>query len=290
MDDQPLAQGDDLLEGYDPFADAPAAADDETDPSLSEEEAPEDADQEDGAEDTPPEDPVEALRLEREARQQLETQLRERADADAQREAERQRAEAEAAEQKRIADRRTARQVYAGKKARLAQARAQDAITAAQASDPALMAQHLAIIRQREEQAIEAEYEQWVETDRQLERAELVRQRDAAATVQYADYVRDAYGLPHDELQNVLRYADGTPVDPKAMSARAAELVAHRRELANLKRQLTREAREDGRATVRGRTSAGPGRGRGAPPPEIEGSLDELDRFWPMGRGLRRVS
>lgn len=292
--DTTFAQDDAELEGYDPFSAAAAAEDAADDESPDDDVAPDDPDQDDDA-DPAAEAPFEGLRPVEEdpataladARRQLaerDKADRERADADAQREAERQREAIAQAEQQRQSNRRTAQQVYAGKKARLTQARVQDAVSAAKADDPALMAQHLATLRAREEQAIDAEYGAWTETDRQLEVQELRRQRDRAALGQYAEHVRDAYGLPHDELPNITHYRDGTAVDPYAMSARAAEIVALRKERANHKRQLTRQAREDGRGDLRGRTAATPGRGRGTPGQEIEGTLEELHTLFPWRR------
>lgn len=281
MDDQLLAQDD----GYQP-EDAAAPLDDaEDERSPYDEDAPDETDQADEDDsDQPDEDPREALRSEREQRQQLEAEIRRRADEDTRREAERQQAERQRAEQDVLRTRQQAWQTYQQEKARLSNQRIADAKTSAEAGDPALMAQHLATIRAREEQAIDARYWTWKAQDEQRERAQIVAERDRSATREYADYVRDAYGLPHADLDRVLKYSDGTPVDPNAMSARAAELVQMRKEQAALKRQLKKQSREDGRDELRGRTSAVPGRGRGNPPREFEGTVEELVTYFPMNR------
>jgi len=281
MDDQTFAQD----EGIYP-EDTAAPIDDAEDLSPYDDEAPDETDQadEDGSESEPDEDPREALRLERERIRTLEAEVARRAEEDTRREAERARDERQRAEQDRVANRQRAAAIYAQEKARLNQQRIEDAKTAAAANDPALVAQQLAIIRSRDEQAIDARYQSWRQQDEQYERAQLVAERDRSATREYADYVRDAYGLPHADLDRILKYRDGTPVDPNAMSARAAELVEMRKEQAALKRQLKKQNREDGRDELRGRTSAAPGRGRGNPPQEFEGTLQELRDYFPMGR------
>ncbi len=282
MDDQTFAQDD----GYEP-EDAAAPVDDaEEELSPYDDEAPDETDQadEDDSESEPEEDPREALRAERERIKQLEAEVARRAEEDTRREAERAREARQRAEQERETNRRNAQATYQQEKARLNQQRIADAKTAAEASDPALMAQHLATIRAREEQAIDARYWSWKAQDEAHERQQLQAERDRSATREYADYVRDAFGLPHADLERVLKYADGTPVDPNAMRARAAELVQMRKEQAALKRQLKNQNREAGKDALRSRTSAVPGRGRGNPPQEFEGTIRELVEYFPMGR------
>lgn len=284
MDDQTFAQDD----GYQP-EDAAAPIDDAEETSPYDDAAPDETDQadEDGSDDAEPDDPREALRLEREQRQQLEAEIRRRADEDTRREAERARETRQRAEQDRIRVRQTSEANYLREKAQLNAQREQDAIIAAKADDPALVARQFALIRSREEQGIDARYNQWKAQADAHDRQQLIAERDRSATREYADYVRDAYGLPHADLNRILTYADGTPVDPNAMSARAAELVQQRKDQAALKRQLKAQNREQGRDDMRGRTSAVPGRGRGNPPQEFEGTLQELRDYFPMGARRR---
>jgi hypothetical protein len=293
MDDQSFAQewDDEPQESAESVADAEASPSDEDAPETLDQ-TEDDASPDDESEDEIPEDPVAALRAEREARRQLQEQWNQRAEAEAQREAERKRGEREALEQKRQFDRTQAWQTYQAKKARVAQQRVHDATEIANGKyqDPALAAQYFAAMRQREDQSADAEYYGWVQRDQQAEVQSLRAERDRSAVSEYAEYVRDAYGLPHDDKKKILAYSDGTPVDPKAMPARAAELAEQRRERAALKRQATRQAREAGKADMRGRTAAGPGKGRGAPPQEITGSLAELHELFPWQGRPRRSS
>jgi hypothetical protein len=284
MDDQTFAQDD----GFEP-EDAAAPLDDAEDTSPYDDAAPDETDQadEDGSETEPDEDPREALRLEREQRKHLEAEVARRAEEDTRREAERARETRQRADQERVANRQRAAAIYRQEKERLNQQRVADARTAAEANDPALVAQQLAIIRSRDEQAIDQRYESWRQQDEQYERAQIIAERDRSATVEYADYVRNAYGLPAADRERILKYSDGTPVDPNAMSARAAELVTQRKEQAALKRQLKKQNREDGRDELRGRTGAVPGRGRGNPPREFEGTVEELVTYFPMGARRR---
>lgn len=290
MDDETFAQDD----GYEYPEDAAVAEADAGYPP-SDEDAPDETDQTDeDADETEveEEDPVTALQREREARRQLEEQWRQRAEQDAQREAERQQQARQQTEQQRQYNRQKAWNDYQAEKRRISTARVQDSIRAAQANDPALAAQHLAMLRDQEERSADHKYYSWFAADQAAERENLRQERDRAAVREYADYVREAYGLPYDELPRILKYSDGTPVDPNAMSARAAELVELQNERKQRKRQATQAAREAGKNEVRRRSQAAPGRGRGAlTVKDIEGTLEELETLFPRDRGrLRRVS
>lgn len=295
MDNETDAQSGAWYEDYLPEDAAPLedAADDESPSDAAGPAAADQTDQvDDDSEEAVEEDPVEALRAEREAHQALQRQWNQRAEQDAQREQERTQRERQQADQQRITNRQAAWNGYQQEKQRISAARIGDARRAAAADDPALAAQHYAMLRDQEDRAADHKYYSWFAQDQAAERAQLVAERDRAAVHEYANYVRESYQLPYDELKRIMAYGDGTPVDPNAMSARAAEIVAQRNERATLKRQLTTQAREDGKADVRRRSQAAPARGRGSVKvEEIEGTLEELDTLFPRDRRrLRRVS
>lgn len=292
MDNESIAQDGAWYSEYDPEDAAPV--EDDAEESPSDEIEPDETDQDDqdpDASEAVEEDPVEALQRERQARAELEAQIRQRAEQDAQREQERQQQQRQYTEQQRQNDRQKAWSNYQAEKHRISQARIQDSIRASKADDPALAAQHYAMLRDQEERSADHKYYSWFAQDQAAERETLKQERDRAAVREYADYVREAYGLPYDELNRILKYRDGTPVDPNAMSARAAELVELRKERANLKRQATKAAREAGKDVMRARSQARTGRGQGpSSVQEIEGTLEELEKYFPRGRQLRRVS
>ena len=271
-----------------PDTSADDSDDDQSDDSPDDDDAPDADETDDDAADEPDEDeeeeeedlPSKAARLEAEL-QRRDAEDRQRADQAAQEAQKQQQAQEQQLQAQRQYTRKQAWDVYQGKKARLQQARNQDWETANESGDPRRLWDQLQTQRRREEAEIDWEYQAWREQDQAAEQYQLRHALAAASVRQYADHVREAYRLPHDSLNEITHFKDGTPVDPNAYSARAAELVERRNERATERRRQTRQAREEGRTAVRGKSPA-PGRGQSAGPREITGSLEELHEYFPM--------
>lgn len=266
-----------------PTIDAANDAPDDDEAPVSE---PEDAGGEDESDpEEPAEDPNEELARLRRERDEFERAANERAERDAQERARQQQLQAQQAEAQRRFQRQSAWTQYQTEKARISEQRIADAETVRTSDDPATIARFLEAQRRQEDAAADWRYHQWAEQDRQAELLQTQQALERAATREYADYVRDAYNLPHDTIKEILTYADGTPVHHDNFAARAAEIVARRKTEANYKRQITRLQREQSRDELRGRTGYAPGSGRGQPAGgrEIEGTIQELHELFPMG-------
>ena len=145
----------------------------------------------------------------------------------------------------------------------------------AQSEDPNRLRAHLQQVRQQEENWVFANYT----SQRQVfddQRNAALRAAFAHSQIRdYAELTAQNFGLPRAAAEQLMRYADGTPVHPDAMPARAAELAERRNETKQLKRQLT-QAQRSAKARELAGASVGPGSGGGAAPPKFESWRDEL--------------
>jgi hypothetical protein len=290
MDADELDSDQDLLEEDAAAPDADAAEEDDSNDAPSDEEAPDDGDEDDDADDSDEEDPQAELERLREERRERDRADRERAERETAETARRQQVEAQQAEQQKTYRRNQAWQTYRGKKAALSKQRDEDYEAASQSGDPRRLWAELKAQRDREDLAIDAEYQTWKDQDAAAEQWALRQALERSSLREYADHVRDAYGLPHNTLQEIMTYGDGTPVGANAFAARAAEILDRRTEADKAKRKQRRLSREEGKDAARGKTRAVPGGGRGTPPKELEGTLDELAEYFPMGRDIVRQS
>ena len=270
-----------------------AAAADAASDAPADEDAPDDADGDPGEDaDDEPDERAELQRLKREMAERDRID-RERAERDAQ---ERQRQQALSAQQeqaRRSWQRQNAWNAYQAEKQRIDAARLADVEQIRLSEDPSTVARFLNAQRRREEHEADWRYGNFLASDREDELRQTQAALERAATREYADYVREAYGLPQDTLREILTYSDGTPVDHQAFASRATEIVERRKAEAARKRQETRARNEQQRDELRGRTAYGAGGARGAPPgfriEDITGDPRELEWISPASvpRGRR---
>lgn len=146
----------------------------------------------------------------------------------------------------------------------LATERANDERLIASSEDPNALRAHLGQLRQQTERWIWGQYRGQRQVYDQHKHGAVMTALAQTHLVQWAEQTAKTYGLPRDAAADLLRYADGTPVHPDAMPARAAELKAQRDREAALKRQLT-QAKRSAKAAEHRVPAAGSGQPQGVP-------------------------
>lgn len=156
----------------------------------------------------------------------------------------------------------------------LQQNRINDERLIAESSDPNALRAQLAQVRHQEENWIRGQYGQQKAVYDNHKTSGLYAAYAQSQVRAYAQETARAYKLPETAVEAVMAYADGTPVHPDAMPARAAELAHVLNERKQLKRQLT-QAQRSARAREMSGQSVSPGKG-GNPPAEFTDWREEL--------------
>jgi hypothetical protein len=147
---------------------------------------------------------------------------------------------------------------------------------ALRSEDPQAMRNHLAALRQRDRQWVWSQYQTQKQVYEQQKTGALMTALAQTQVRQWAEETARRYGLPQESAAELMRYADGTPVHPDAMPARAAELAEQRRRERNLKRQLSQAKRSRAADALRANTGVAPGGGQPRTVPQFKNWRDEL--------------
>ena len=253
-----------------PETDDSPAADDQDDLSTTADDEVDDADDEAEAE------PAEELSVE-EMRAQLAELQRER-DEERQRQLQWQQ---EQQRQQEEATRQQWQQAEAGLEdwlfrsmGTLQQNRINDERLIAESADPNALRAQLRQVRAQEENWIRGQYGQQKAVYDNHKTSGLYAAYAQSLVRDYAQETAKAYKLPQDAVAAIMTYADGTPVHPDAMPARAAELAQYRNTQKQLKRQLS-QAQRSLAAQKLGQTVTS-GKGGAAAPAEFKDFRDEL--------------
>lgn len=157
----------------------------------------------------------------------------------------------------------------------LQQNRINDERLIAESADPNALRSQLRQVRTQEENWIRGQYGQQKAVYDNHKTSGLYAAYAQSLVRDYAQETARLYKLPEDAVGAIMAYADGTPVHPDAMPARAAELAQYRNSQKQLKRQLTQAQRSLEAQKLSGQTVT-PGKGGAAAPAEFKDYREEL--------------
>lgn len=160
--------------------------------------------------------------------------------------------------------------------ATLQQRAIRDEQIAQESADPQTMRNHLAALRQRDEEWVWSQYRTQKQVYEQHKTGALMTALAQTRIREWAEQTAQRYGLTKESAGDLMRYPDGTPVHPDAMPARAAELAEQRRRERNLKRQLSQAKRSQAADALRATTGIAPGGGQPRSVPEFKSWREEM--------------